>query len=199
MDADDTHREADSNAARLDGRRLRVLAHPLRARLLSSLRAYGPATAADLARRLETHTGATSYHLRQLAEVGLIEEETGRGTARQRWWRATHEFTTWNDATFTDDPDDRAAVDWLLGHHLRVTTGWREDWLASRTEWPSEWQDAADTSDVQLRLTADQLKRLHEDLLEVVHRYREAGPDSEEHAETVTVLLDTFPLPEPRL
>lgn len=198
MDADDERAQPSPEAARLDSRRLRVLAHPLRARLLSALRAYGPATAADLARRLETHTGATSYHLRQLAEVGLIEEEEGRGTARQRWWRAAHEFTTWNDASF-DDPDDRAAVDWLLGHHLRVTTDWREDWLASRAQWPEEWQDAADTSDVQLQLTAAQLKRLHEELLEVVHRYREAGPDSEEHAETVTVLLDTFPLPEPRL
>ena len=199
MDDDEVGRQTGDHVARLDSRRLRVLAHPLRARLLSALRSYGPATAADLARRLNTHTGATSYHLRQLAEVGLIEEEAGRGTARQRWWRAAHEFTTWNDATFTDDPDDRAAIDWLLGHHLRVTTGWREDWLASRTEWPGEWQDAADTSDVQLRLTAAQLKRLHEELLEVVERYRDAGPDSEEQAETVTVLLDTFPLPEPRL
>lgn len=191
--------EADDDVARLDSRRLRVLAHPLRARLLSALRAYGPATAADLARRLETHTGATSYHLRQLAEVGLIEEETGRGTARQRWWRPAHQFTTWNDAAFVEDPDDRAAVDWLLGHHLRVTTGWREDWLASRAHWPAAWQDAADTSDVQLPLTAGQLKRLHEELLEVVHRYRDAGPDNDGRAEAVTVLLDTFPLPEPRL
>lgn len=192
-------RETDGDVARLDSRRLRVLAHPLRARLLSSLRAYGPATAADLARRLETHTGATSYHLRQLAEVGLIEEEMGRGTARQRWWRPVHQFTTWNDASFAEDPDDQAAVDWLLGHHLRITTGWREDWLASRAQWPAEWQDAADTSDVQLPLTAGQLKRLHEELLEVVHRYRDAGPDNDGQAETVTVLLDTFPMPEPRL
>ena len=43
------------------------------------------------------------------------------------------------------------------------------------------------------------LKELHKELLAVVHRYRDVGPDSEEHAETVTVLLDTFPLPEPRL
>lgn len=185
--------------ARLDSARLRVLAHPLRARLLAALRAYGPATAADLARRLETNTGATSYHLRQLAQVGLIEEEMGRGTARQRWWRAAHQVTAWNVAEFTDDPDDRAAADWLLGHHLRITTGWREDWLASRAQWSAEWQHAADTSDLQLRLTAAQLKRLHEELLEVVHRYRDAGPDTEELAETVTVLLDTFPCPEPRL
>jgi len=56
----------------LDARQIRVLAHPLRFRLLGRLRLDGPATATGLARALETNTGATSYHLRQLADVGLV-------------------------------------------------------------------------------------------------------------------------------
>ena len=69
---------------------LRTLAHPLRSRILAELRVHGQATASDLARALATHTGATSYHLRKLEEVGLVED-TGEGAGRRRVWRAVEE------------------------------------------------------------------------------------------------------------
>ncbi len=56
----------------LDATAIKVLAHPLRSRLLSLLRSAGPATATSLANRIGTNTGATSYHLRKLAGVGLV-------------------------------------------------------------------------------------------------------------------------------
>ena len=60
---------------------LRALSHPVRLRMLGLLRTEGPATATTLAQRLDLNTGATSYHLRQLAQHGFIE----RGhRARQR-------------------------------------------------------------------------------------------------------------------
>ena len=46
---------------------LRALGHPVRLRILGLLRADGPATATALAQRLGLNSGATSYHLRQLA------------------------------------------------------------------------------------------------------------------------------------
>ena len=49
-----------------------MLAHPLRSRLLDELRLSGPATATTLAAVLHTNSGATSYHLRKLAEVALV-------------------------------------------------------------------------------------------------------------------------------
>ncbi|WP_197429671.1 ArsR/SmtB family transcription factor, partial [Auraticoccus cholistanensis] len=73
---------------RLDASSLRVLAHPLRSRLLSALRTGGPATATDLASRLGTNTGATSYHLRKLESVGLVVD-TEEGEGRRRLWRAS--------------------------------------------------------------------------------------------------------------
>jgi DNA-binding transcriptional ArsR family regulator len=39
---------------------LKALAHPLRVRLLASLREAGPATATELAKRLATESGSTS-------------------------------------------------------------------------------------------------------------------------------------------
>jgi DNA-binding transcriptional ArsR family regulator len=197
--SDGAQEAADRRAVRLDSAKLRVLAHPLRARLLAALRAYGPSTATALAQRLSTNSGATSYHLRQLAAVGLIEEEPERGTARQRWWRAAHELTNWSDTQFIDDPDDRAAAEWLTGHNLRQTTRWREDWLESRDQWPREWRDAADRSDLQLELTPEQLRAMNVELLAVVERYRRAGPTRQADAERIIVLLESFPSPEPRL
>ena len=69
---------AEPSTAQLDSVRLRTLAHPARARLLGLLRIEGPATATALAQRLGTNSGQTSYHLRQLAAVGLVVEDTER-------------------------------------------------------------------------------------------------------------------------
>src|SRR5689334_12619211 len=63
------------SVVRPDGRSLRALAHPLRLRLLGLLRMDGAATASQLAARTGQSSGATSYHLRQLAAYGFVIEE----------------------------------------------------------------------------------------------------------------------------
>ena len=75
-------------------RQLRALAHPVRLRMLGMLRIEGPATATSLAQRLGLNTGATSYHLRQLAQHGFIEDDDEHGNGRERWWRAAHTSTS---------------------------------------------------------------------------------------------------------
>jgi DNA-binding transcriptional ArsR family regulator len=71
-----------------DPRAMRALAHPLRLRLLKKLQQDGPATATSLAADCGESSGATSFHLRQLAKYGFIEELPERGRARERWWQA---------------------------------------------------------------------------------------------------------------
>jgi DNA-binding transcriptional ArsR family regulator len=66
---------------------MRALAHPLRLDLLELLTALGPATAADCGRTLGASQASCSYHLRQLAKYGLVED-AGPGTdRRERQWR----------------------------------------------------------------------------------------------------------------
>jgi DNA-binding transcriptional ArsR family regulator len=187
--------EPEPSIAKLDSARLRTLAHPARARLLSLLRREGPATATALAHRLGTNSGQTSYHLRQLAQVGMVVEDTERGTGRDRWWRAAHEYTSWSSVDFRDDPDDRAADDWLTGYAARMHARWAQDWLDTRDEWPREWVDASDMSDFHLHLAPDQVKAMTEELHAVIQRYHErvGGPD----AAPVTVTVHAFPHPEP--
>ena len=69
----------------LDARSLRGLAHPLRVRMLWMLETDGPATATILADRLGERTGTTSWHLRELASCGFVEEVSDRGNKRERW------------------------------------------------------------------------------------------------------------------
>src|SRR2546422_9174430 len=95
------HRVLDVRELRLaDVRSVRAMAHPLRMRILGSLRIDGPATSAMLARRLNTDSGQTSHHLRQLARYGFVIDapDLGKGPrGRERWWRAAQDSTSWDD------------------------------------------------------------------------------------------------------
>jgi DNA-binding transcriptional ArsR family regulator len=180
----------------LDARQLRVLAHPLRWRILGSLRADGPATASILGDRLGESSGQTSYHLRQLAKVGLVAELPELGNRRDRWWDASHDITSWSPGDFLDDPDAAASADWMLGEIARVYTDRVAQWIGRRQQAPAEWIAAADMSDLAFRLTPDGLADLNRRLLEVVYEAmeHEAAPD-DPSAETCVVLLQSFPDP----
>jgi hypothetical protein len=183
--------QPSATTLRLDSRALQVLAHPLRSRLLTALRIDGPATATDLARVLETNTGATSYHLRKLASVGLVEE-TGEGHGKERPWRAATEMHGWTERDVAGDPDGEAASDWLRRHYLRGFIERYEAWLDVQATWPLEWQDAASASDFALHVSPARLEEFQAEFADLAERYRHAsdGPD----AETIQVHLHAFPL-----
>ncbi len=177
---------------RLDRQALKVLAHPLRSRLLTELRMHGPATATALAHDLGTNTGATSYHLRRLASVGLVEE-TKDGHGRERPWRAATEMHGWTERDAAGDPDAEAASDWLRRHYLRSFLDHYEAWLDDQAQWPIEWQDAAGASDFVLNLGASDLAALNADLVELLQRYRDRAPSDPADARIVQVYVYAFP------
>jgi predicted ArsR family transcriptional regulator len=178
----------------LSARQIRVLAHPLRARLLSQLRRNGPATATRLAERLGTNTGATSYHLRQLADVGLVTEDTAAGHGRERWWRSAHDVSSWQRDAYADDPDAVAAADWLNIYSARSLADRIESWLSTASDEPAEWRHAADFSDYILRLSASQLTALTQELDAVIERWRRET-DAAPAADARQVLLYLYSLP----
>jgi predicted ArsR family transcriptional regulator len=178
---------------RLDGRALRTLAHPLRARLLSALRTDGAATATGLARRLGTNTGATSYHLRALAGVDLVVEESGRGTGKERWWRAAQDAHGWLEADLQQaGPDARAAASWLRGHYWRQFAEAAAAWELERERWPLAWREQLTTDDALVHVDADELAALQAELHALLHRYHRPGRDG---AGTRTVAIHVSALP----
>ncbi|MFJ9029250.1 ArsR/SmtB family transcription factor [Streptomyces sp. NPDC102274] len=177
----------------LDARSLRGLAHPLRIRLMTTLRHEGPATASQLAERLGESSGATSYHLRQLAVYGFVEDDPTRGKGRERWWKASDEGTRFGPDLHTDtDPAVRGAVDLMLHEVASIHTQELATWLGTASDWPRKWSSSADLSDFTLRLTSEQLYEMNEKLHEVVESYRSAGP-GEADAPQVRVHLHSFP------
>src|SRR6201997_1058035 len=84
---------------------LRAYAHPVRMKLILALRTRGPLTATRAGRLLGESSGTCSFHLRQLAKYGLVEE-TGEGTGREKPWRATPPSPAGDDV----QPDPAAAA-----------------------------------------------------------------------------------------
>lgn len=191
---DGTSSRTPITSLRLDPVALRVLAHPLRSRLLTALRSNGPATATALARTLGTNTGATSYHLRRLAGVGLVKDVDG-GKGRERWWRASTDAHEWTERDVIDDPEAAAASDWLKRHYLRNFLDRYERWLDIAEDWPIDWRAAAESGDTILRVTPDDLAGFQRELLELLDRYRERSPRAPD-ARRVEFYYHAFPAEE---
>lgn len=174
MASDDTASPAPLTGIRLDAASLKVLAHPLRSRLLSALRREGPATATDLATALRTNSGATSYHLRKLESVGLVAD-TGEGEGKRRLWRAATESHQFEPSDFAGDEDSETALNWLVRDYTRHFAEQFERWLDVEGTWPIEWRDAAGMNDSYVVTTPSQLQAMRAEIDEIVDRYRRVG------------------------
>jgi DNA-binding transcriptional ArsR family regulator len=160
--------------SQLDERAIRVLAHPLRSRLLGRLRLRGAATATELAAALQTNTGATSYHLRALESVGLVTD-TGQGAGRRRVWRAATDFHSWTKADFADDEDALTALDWIQRDYIRQFAHRAEEWLDAQDAWSADWVDAAGLGDDVITVTPAHVKELEQEVAALLDRYRTRG------------------------
>ncbi|MDQ1614378.1 MAG: hypothetical protein QOJ60_317 [Actinomycetota bacterium] len=187
---------------RPDARSLRALAHPLRLRMLGLLRHDGPATASQLAARTGQSSGATSYHLRQLAEFGFVVEATERGNARDRWWRAAHR------STHFDLPPDADEESRAMGEqYLRIvgdTYARRLDAAISGLPTLDDdlgpgWDRGFTMSDLALRLTRDEAEALVAELDALAARYRRDDPETRGTApvgaERVVLQFQVLPIP----
>ncbi len=177
-----------------DPRTLRALAHPLRTSLLGVLRADGPSTASRLGQRLGESSGATSYHLRQLAALGFVEEVPGEGTARERWWRALHRSTRWQTEDVVDQPGGREVAEEFvhrtLSQHRRVLAAHADQ----RDDLDEGRRDATSLNDWALHLSPAGTRALADELNAVLERWRDAREEPGEPL--VHVLVDLLPLRE---
>ncbi|MDT0187572.1 helix-turn-helix domain-containing protein [Microbacterium sp. ARD31] len=96
-----------------DPRVLRAIAHPVRTRILDEMSASGPVRAADIAHALGIPANQASFHLRQLAKYGLVEEAPEEARDRRdRVWRVTSaEGFSVNLSELAEAPGGRAAVE----------------------------------------------------------------------------------------
>lgn len=179
-----------------DVRALRALTHPLRNRLLALLRLDGPSTATLLGARVGESSGTTSYHLRQLAAHGFIQEVPERGTGRERWWRAGHRQSGWTAEAMRGQPGGSEVVEAALRHAVGVQGRLLGAWVDQRETLGLTWSAASSVNDYALRLRPEQARALQAELFAVLDRWASDHPTdvAVEGSETVAVLLDVLPL-----
>jgi predicted ArsR family transcriptional regulator len=162
--------------------------------MIRHLNDHGPATATTLAQALGESTGQTSYHLRQLARHGLVEEDAARGTGRERWWRSRSiEF----GPEMLDDPGTAPAMRFLLDRMVEDRTAALRRLLA-RDRLPDEWRDTLAT-EATLRLDGTEMTELNAALQETLNRYVEISRARRDDpawrtGPKVRVYIDSFPL-----
>lgn len=186
---------------RISAEQLKALAHPLRYQLLEALMQRGPATASQLAEALGESSGATSYHLRQLAKHGFVEEEFGRGTARERWWRRVPGGITIEGYSFRRQDDTRDAATTLLREIQRSRQQRYQRWVDEGGDrFGHDWVVASLESETHLILTREELAELSRQLMAVVDAYSErseqrrpAPPDDAAHIDVQLYAYPTEP------
>jgi DNA-binding transcriptional ArsR family regulator len=151
-----------------DPRALRAVAHPTRLKLLGELRRVGPLTATQAGDRIGESPAGCSFHLRQLAKYGLVEE-AGGGRGRARPWRATSMGHEWASRGPGGEPDE--ASDMLT---RVVVERWFEEslaWIDRRSGETEEWAEAALCEDRLLYVTPAEFEDLSRRVGELLEPY----------------------------
>jgi DNA-binding transcriptional ArsR family regulator len=136
---------------------MRALAHPLRSALLYYLSAVGPRTASECAEAVDSSASNCSWHLRQLAQFGMVERADGTD-GRERPWRATQVGLELGE--FDEDPAVRGAQLAVVGTTLAHEQELTQRFLDTTGRLEPEWREAASLGTYSLTVTAEELKHL---------------------------------------
>ena len=196
MKVDDGPAPAESEEA------LKCMAHPARMRLLGALRVGGVQTVGELSAATGEAPGAVSYHLAQLAKVGLVAKAASPdGDKRKSYWKSCHHATNVQpdsaDADVIDAFSRTAALTYQMAY---------ERFLDVLPTLPQEWAQTCGANDRVLRLTAEVTRAMVEDLNAVMHKWEQlsdarraaagrgtgAAADKETAVEPVAVVQQVF-------
>ena len=196
MKVDDGPAPAESEEA------LKCMAHPARMRLLGALRVGGMQTVGELSAATGEAPGAVSYHLAQLAKVGLVAKAASPdGDKRKSYWKSCHHATNVQpdsaDADVIDAFSRTAALTYQMAY---------ERFLDVLPTLQQEWAQTCGANDRVLRLTAEETCAMVDDLNAVMHKWEQlsdarraaagrgtgAAADKETAVEPVAVVQQVF-------
>jgi hypothetical protein len=136
--------------------------------LLEALITEGPLTATECAERTGESPANCSWHLRQLAKYGFVEEAEG-GVGRQRPWRAIPTGLRWDAGEpHTEFAAASDALDevWLTRQFERFRS-----YLKHRHDEPAAWRSAALVGQSLAWLTEAELAEIGRLMTEILVRY----------------------------
>ncbi|WP_235498746.1 ArsR/SmtB family transcription factor [Knoellia sp. Soil729] len=172
---------------------MRAVAHPVRLAILSRLQRHGPSTATALAPLVGASPSVTSWHLRHLAEHGLVRDAEVESDGRQRWWESVG--TGFRFAPVEDEAGLDAAS--LLSRVMfdqadRLPAVWARD---EEPLLEPQWRRSAGLSNTSIIATADELDRIESLIEDVLAPYvvRKNSGVSPEGARRVRLLRYVLP------
>ena len=152
----------------LDPRGMRALAHPVRLAILSRLQGDGPSTATALAPLVGATPSVTSWHLRHLAEHGLVRDADVESDGRQRWWEAV-------GSGFRFAATDEASLDaaTVLGRTIMEQAAVLPERWAREVEplLDVDWRRSAGLSNTTVEVTAAELAEIEAAIEQVLAPY----------------------------
>jgi predicted ArsR family transcriptional regulator len=181
-----------------DPRAMRAVAHPVRIALLEVLGTEGPLTATQAGEHIGESPTTCSFHLRQLAKYGFIEEVEGV-PGRRRPWRLIHTGLSFSDVS--DDPETRLAATALSRVLHAFYLDRLKEGLALRRDTPTEWQKATGASEFLLYVTVEELQALDEQVEALVKPFVERIGNPKRRprgAVPIEVLFFAYPRPPHR-
>ena len=150
-----------------DAQTLRALAHPVRIAIFEQLAFGGAMTATEIGEQIGESPTTCSFHLRQLAKYGFVEE-AGGGTGRSRPWRLTSVGMSFSPS---GDMEAEIASDAVVRMFRERQFERYQAWRSTKASYPLEWRKAATDSQYLFYLTAPELDQLSSEVHELLQRW----------------------------
>ena len=167
----------DSNDSRemrelTSAQEMRALTHPIRLALLEVLSIEGAMTATEAGERIGESATTCSFHLRQLAKYGFVEE-AGGGAGRRRPWKVVQRSMRLSGIGGVEQS--------LAANELRRLVMGR--WLQRNEQWSAVqhldpvWADIPEAMEIVAYLTADETTAVQEEITALLERFRDRLTD----------------------
>lgn len=179
-----------------DPKVMRALGHPARMAIIEHLGSGGrEITATEAAELVGLSPSATSYHLRELAKVGLIQDAPSRGDNRERVYRGPSSGHLFVSVDHTADAETRAAAEQVVDVFLARSDERLRVWRQRSSELPELWQDTATLNERMLVMTPEELEEVTRKILELTDPYRRGHREADvpENARVVAFLIRALP------
>jgi predicted transcriptional regulator len=178
-----------------DPRAMRAVAHPVRIALLEVLGTEGPLTATQAGELIGESPTTCSFHLRQLAKYGFIEEVAGVA-GRKRPWRLVNTGMSYSDVS--DDTETRLAANALSRVLHDFYLDRLKEGLELRRDISTEWQKTTGASEFLLYVTPDELRQLDESMTALARQFVERiGNPKKRPKGSIPIELLFFAYPRP--
>jgi DNA-binding transcriptional ArsR family regulator len=180
-----------------DPKTMRALTHPVRLALLEALALEGPLTATQAGELIGESPTTCSFHFRQLAKYGFVEE-AGAGPGRQRPWKRVDVWMNFSDTN--DDSEANIAAKGLERLLFERGVARIRRFYDTKAELPKVWQEASDSTQAVLYVTPEELREVTSQLLSILksfHPRLENHSLRPENSMPIELLVFAFPVQGP--